>query len=109
MLVFCTSEKNHARIMNGTTHLRMDQKKNCLSRPYHFRFFKGCLPQILLGPSLDTLSQMMDGELFKINLRVESGKLSVLEIKSIGKEWNSKEKYQRKHCKKVFPYNLSSE
>ena len=52
---------------------------------------------------------MMDGELFKINLRVESGKLSVLEIKSIGKEWNSKEKYQRKHCKKVFPYNLSSE
>ena len=52
---------------------------------------------------------MMDGELFKINLRVESGKLSVLEIKSIGKEWNSKEKYQWKDGKKVFPYNLSSE
>ena len=24
----------------------------CLSRPYHFKFFKGCLPQILLGPFL---------------------------------------------------------
>ena len=81
----------------------------CLSRLYHLRFFKGCLPQILLGLSLDILSQMMDEELFKINLRAESVKLSVLEIKSIGKEWNSKEKYQRKDGKKVFPYNSSSE
>ena len=24
-----------------------------LSRPYHFRFFKDCLPQILLGPFLN--------------------------------------------------------
>ena len=30
----------------------------CLSRPYPFKFFKGCLPQILLGPLLNTLSQM---------------------------------------------------
>ena len=29
-----------------------------LSRPYHFKFFKGCLPQILLGPFLNTLSQI---------------------------------------------------
>ena len=29
-----------------------------LSRPYHFKFFKGCLPQILLDPLLNTLSQM---------------------------------------------------
>ena len=29
-----------------------------LSRPYHFKFFKGCLPQILLGPFLNTLSHM---------------------------------------------------
>ena len=27
-----------------------------LSRPYHFKSFKGCLPQILLGPFLNTLS-----------------------------------------------------
>ena len=30
-----------------------------LSRPYYFKFFKGCLRQILLGPFLSTLSRMM--------------------------------------------------
>ena len=32
----------------------------CLNRPYHFIFFKGCrcLPQILLGPFLNTLTHM---------------------------------------------------
>ena len=29
-----------------------------LSRPYHFKFFKGCLPQILLGPFLNTLTHI---------------------------------------------------
>ena len=29
-----------------------------LGRPYHFKFFKGCLPQILLGPFLNTLSHL---------------------------------------------------
>ena len=27
-------------------------------RPYHFKFFKGCLPQILLGLFLNTLSRI---------------------------------------------------
>ena len=27
------------------------------SRPYHFKFLKGCLPEISLGPFLNTLSQ----------------------------------------------------
>ena len=27
-------------------------------RPYPFKFFKGCLPQIFLGPFLNTLSQI---------------------------------------------------
>ena len=27
----------------------------CLSRPYSFKFFKDCLPQISLGPFLNTL------------------------------------------------------
>ena len=31
----------------------------CLSTPYHFRFAKGCLPQILLGPFLNTLPHMI--------------------------------------------------
>ena len=30
----------------------------CLGRPYNFKFFKGCFPQILLGPFLNTLIQM---------------------------------------------------
>ena len=68
----------------------------CLSRLYHFRFFKGCLPQILLGPSLDTLSQMMDEELFKINLRVESVKLSVFENKKHRKGMKFKRKIPTK-------------
>ena len=30
----------------------------CLNRSYHFKFFKGCLSQISLGPFLNTLSHM---------------------------------------------------
>ena len=30
----------------------------CLGRPYHFKFFKGCLPQILFDPFLNTLSHI---------------------------------------------------
>ena len=30
----------------------------CLSRPYHFKSFKGSLPQILLGPFLNILTQI---------------------------------------------------
>ena len=32
----------------------------CLSRPYLFKSFKGCLPQILLGPFLNTLPHLYD-------------------------------------------------
>ena len=32
----------------------------CWSRPYHFKFFKGCLPQISLGTFLNTLSQIKE-------------------------------------------------
>ena len=30
-----------------------------LSRPYLFKCFKGCLPQIVLGPLLNTLSHIL--------------------------------------------------
>ena len=30
----------------------------CLSTPYHFKFFKGCLLQILRGPFLNTLTDI---------------------------------------------------
>ena len=34
-------------------------KEYALGRPYTFKFFEGCLSQILLGPFLNTLSQML--------------------------------------------------
>ena len=56
----------------GLRYSRMDQvkfvEKNlqeiwsdlvCLSTPYHFKFFKGCLPQVLLGPFLNILNHML--------------------------------------------------
>ena len=44
--------------VNGTKYLRMNQVRFVadLSRPYHF---KGCLPQISLGPFLNTLSHLL--------------------------------------------------
>ena len=35
----------------------------CLSGPYSFKFFKGCLPQLLLGPLLNTLPQIKQAKL----------------------------------------------
>ena len=34
-------------------------KTYCLNRPYHLKLFKGCLPQILPGLFLNTLSHMV--------------------------------------------------
>ena len=31
----------------------------CLGKPYHFILFKGCLPQILLGPFMNTLTHLL--------------------------------------------------
>ena len=31
------------------------ERRQWLSRPYHFKFFKDCLPQILLGPLLSSI------------------------------------------------------
>ena len=46
--------------MNGANKIcgRQPLYMVCLSRPYPFKFFKGCFPQILLGPFLNTLSHM---------------------------------------------------
>ena len=30
----------------------------CLGRPHHFKFFKDCLPQIVLGPFLNILTHI---------------------------------------------------
>ena len=31
----------------------------CLGRPHPFKFFKGCFPQTLLGPFLNTLTHIL--------------------------------------------------
>ena len=43
-----------------------------LSRPYPFKFFKGCLSQNLLSPLLNTLSQMI------LNLQVGVRRLTLM-------------------------------
>ena len=41
----------------GSSYSRMDQMKLVsLGRTYHFKFFKGCLPQTLIGPVFNTLT-----------------------------------------------------
>ena len=37
----------------------MDRVKFVEGRPYHFNFLKGCLPQVLLGPFLNTLTHLL--------------------------------------------------
>ena len=39
-----------------------------LGRPYHFKFFKACLPQTLFGPLLNTLSHFF--RLFSLLLSI---------------------------------------
>ena len=41
-----------------TAFKKFDGIWSALSRPYSFKFFKGCLPQILLGPFLNTLTHV---------------------------------------------------
>ena len=43
----------------GMQPLNIWRSMVCLGRPHLFKFFKDCLPQILFGPFLNTLSQMM--------------------------------------------------
>ena len=47
-----------------------------LGRPYHFEFFKSCLPQILLGSFLNTLTHLrpcqtstMDAQKMKFSIK----------------------------------------
>ena len=50
--------KNGPSKIRGRQPLKNLNWHGLLNRPYHFKFFKGCLPQILLDPFLNTLSQM---------------------------------------------------
>ena len=46
--------KNGPNKICGRQPLKNLSDMVCLGRPYHFKFFKGCLPQILLGSLLNT-------------------------------------------------------
>ena len=40
----------------------------CFSKPFHFKFFKDCLPQILLGPFLNTLTDRVSNKSDLLNV-----------------------------------------
>ena len=73
--------KNLSGMKNGTKYSRMDQVKfvedslqrfervwSALGRPYTIKLFKDCLSQILLGPFLNTLSQMILLWIYSVNM-----------------------------------------
>ena len=51
-------DSNEDKCTFETKYLKMDQGKFVEDRPYPFKFFKGCLPQILLGPFFNNLTQL---------------------------------------------------
>ena len=67
--------KYNYRILNKCpNHFAMamcvfETKQNmvCLSRPYHFIFFKGCLPQTLLGPFFNILTHVLHAPVSNMN------------------------------------------
>ena len=48
--------KNGPSKICGRQPLKIWRDMACLSRPYLFKFFKGCLPKILFGPFLNLCS-----------------------------------------------------
>ena len=38
------------------------------SKPYHFKFIKGCHPQILFGPLLNTLTHLQNNIYLKLQV-----------------------------------------
>ena len=45
--------------------VRLNKSNICLGRPYLFKFFKDCLPQILLGLYLNTLPHITFNKFFE--------------------------------------------
>ena len=50
------SQKHSRQLTIQRCHSQLYISVRC--RPYHFKFFKGCRPQILLGPFLNTLTYL---------------------------------------------------
>ena len=70
------AKQDHGEVINGRKYSRMDKVKSVEGsllkklkiELHHFKFFKGCLPQFLLGPFLNILSQM-NRKCFSLTLR----------------------------------------
>ena len=73
------------QIFRKTAFKKIGSDKVCLNRIYHFESFKGCLPQILLGPFLNTLTLLTVGSYNRETL------LSVSSLKTVLLKRQSKE------------------
>ena len=51
-------QKRAKQNLRKTAFRKIQSDRVCLDRPYHFKFFKGCLPQILLGPFWYNMTHM---------------------------------------------------
>ena len=67
----------------------------CLSRPYLFKFFEGCIPQSLLGPFLNTLFQMKIIPIAQLNQQIYN-------FRYFGNEWSYPTKLTVSTCRKVW-------
>ena len=82
----------------------------CLGTPHPFKFFKGCLPEILLGLSLNTLTQISPVKVF-IPLILSSPLLFILYINTNynkRKTWTSILNFQILHQKNESDSNRIS-
>ena len=69
------------------------------SRPYPFKFFKSCLPPILLGPFLNTLSHIIPSSLSEIPKKVV-----LVDIQNYPKSEEFSKRFIKKFCN--FTYGL---
>ena len=66
--------------MGKTAFKKFEGVRSTLGRPHPFKLFKGCVPQILLGPFLNTLSYISaicntNGIIAKLSLKLISLRL----------------------------------
>ena len=64
----------------------------CFNTPYHFKFFKGCLRQFLLGPVLNSLSHITFSSVTQILPILNYFKLFTLSTKNDLEGFSSDEK-----------------
>ena len=96
--------KNGPSKICGRQPLKIWSEMVCLSRPYQFKFFKGCL---LLGAFLNTLTQMMINNFDCLSVHLQKSKKPQIHHNwfLINFDWLANEKgptfetYSSKSCK----------